>query len=129
MRSRPLRDHQPQPRRSCPLALVATADEALQLRLLEQAERLGYVAVRAHSVGGCLRVATATGPDLVLLDDTWPSRLEWQLRAHPATRASRVVRVSAGRLPLPEHWPMTPRVASGQPAAALAQLQSWRTGP
>ena len=81
-------------RRSNPLALVATTDEALNLQLVELMQGLGYAACRARTSAGCLRVATATGPDVVLLDDRWPRSVERLLSAHPATAASQVVRVS-----------------------------------
>ena len=81
-------------RRAKPLALVATGDEVLHRRLVQLAERLGYASCRARTTDGCLRVATAIGPDVVLMDDRWPMGLERLLRAHPAFVASEIVRVS-----------------------------------
>ena len=82
-------------RRARPLALVATPDADLAQRLIVQIQSAGFVTCVARSAAGCLRVATAVGPDLVLLDDHLPRRLEGMLRSHPATATAELVRVGA----------------------------------
>jgi DNA-binding response OmpR family regulator len=79
-----------------PLVLVASQDSAVADGLADYVRRSGSVACVARSEGGCLRVATAVGPDVVLLDSSLPSRLEGLLRAHPASGSASIVRV-------PEH--------------------------
>jgi CheY-like chemotaxis protein len=79
--------------RSRPLVLVATPDADLAQQLTDEIHRLGFVACVARSAAGCLRVATAVGPDLVLLDARVPRHLEGMLRSHPATATTRVMRV------------------------------------
>jgi hypothetical protein len=81
--------------RSRPLVVVATPDPYLAQELIDRAHRSGLSACVARSATGCLRVATAVGPDLVLLDARLPRRLETMLRSHPATATAGLVRVEA----------------------------------
>jgi CheY-like chemotaxis protein len=76
-----------------PVVLVASEDEVVADRLVEHLQRIGSVACAARSEAGCLRVATAVGPDVVLLDSNLPSRLEGMLRAHPVSRTASIVRL------------------------------------
>ncbi len=80
-------------RRVRQLVLVASPDQALVDRLIADVERAGSVACRTHTTSGCLRVATAMGPDVVLLDAHMPGRLEQMLRSHPATAGASIVRL------------------------------------
>jgi hypothetical protein len=52
------------------VVLVASPFDDVASQLLAEVRRSGAVACLARSAGGCLRVATAVGPDLVLLDST-----------------------------------------------------------
>jgi DNA-binding response OmpR family regulator len=81
-------------RRACPLALVGTSDTELAQQLVKRVQLAGFVACRARSAEGCLRVATSAAPDIVLLDARLPGRLRDMLRSHPATAASTLVLVS-----------------------------------
>ena len=83
--------------RTCPLVLVATSDTELGEELAQRVQLAGFVACRARSAEGCLRVATSIAPDIVLLDTRLAGRLEHMLRAHPATARSRLVVVSDSR--------------------------------
>ena len=76
-----------------PLVLVASEDEAVADHLVEHLRRIGSVACAARSEAGCLRVATAIGPDVVLLDPNLPARLEGLLRAHPVSGTATIVRL------------------------------------
>jgi hypothetical protein len=78
-------DHRRMHSRRTPLVLVASPNEEVAEQLLREVQRGGSTACRARSVGGCLRVATAIGPDIVLLDSSLPRGLRDLLRAHPAT--------------------------------------------
>jgi CheY-like chemotaxis protein len=75
------------------LVLVASTDSALVDRVTETVRSTGAATCRASSAAGCLRVATAVGPDVVLLDARFPPKLERLLRAHPATAGSDIVRL------------------------------------
>jgi DNA-binding response OmpR family regulator len=77
--------------------LVASPHQDLAEHLIADVERSGSVACLARSADGCLRVATAVGPDLVLLDSSLPRRLEGMLRSHPATAAATIVRLRQHR--------------------------------
>ena len=85
--------------RDHPLVLVASPFDDVARQLLTEVRRSGAVACLARSAGGCLRVATAVGPDLVLLDSSLPHRLEGMLRSHPATATSTIVRLPQGAAP------------------------------
>jgi CheY-like chemotaxis protein len=80
--------------RSQKVVLVASNDAALAERIAQQMRSNGSIACTAHSAHGCLRVATAVGPDVVLLDPKMPARLEALLRAHPVSAAAEILRLS-----------------------------------
>src|ERR1700680_4064358 len=44
--------------------------------LVERLLAAGYPAVWAHTAAGCLRVATAVGPSLIVMDQTMPRSLD-----------------------------------------------------
>jgi CheY-like chemotaxis protein len=75
------------------LVLVASADGQFAEAIAERLRRAGAVAYAARSEAGCLRVATAVGPDVVLLDSNLSPRLERLLRAHPVSRDATIVRL------------------------------------
>jgi len=64
---------------------------------VEQVRRTGSVACAARSEAGCLRVATAVGPDVVILDCNLPRRLDGLLRSHVVSGAANIVRLPAGQ--------------------------------
>ncbi len=82
-------------RRRVPLVLVASGDAATADEVARRLRRDGATAYAVHSVEGCLRVATAVGPDIVLLDPRLPRRLETLLRAHPRSAHAELVHLSA----------------------------------
>jgi hypothetical protein len=49
---------------------------------------------KTRTFDGCLRVATASGPDLVVLDRSAPRGLERLLRAHPCSASAYIMRLS-----------------------------------
>jgi hypothetical protein len=63
------------------LVLVASTDSDLVDRVTESVRSTGAATCRASSAAGCLRVATAVGPDVVLLDARFSPKLE-RLLAH-----------------------------------------------
>lgn len=77
-----------------PLVLIASERGSTADDMAQQLRDEGAVAYAAHSAGGCLRVATSVGPDIVLLDAAFPDRLERLLRAHPTSSEARVLRFS-----------------------------------
>jgi CheY-like chemotaxis protein len=79
--------------REHPLILVASADPVLVESVVASLTAAGYATAVARSVQGCLRVATASGPDVVLLDDRLSLRTERLLRAHPVSRQARMLRL------------------------------------
>ena len=91
---------QEHPRLARPLILVATPDEGFMEELLTLVRSHGHAACSARTAAGCLRVATAVGPDMVLLDARLPGSLERMLHTHPATAATRFIRLEANALAL-----------------------------
>jgi hypothetical protein len=75
------------------LVLVAGSDLELVDRVAEMVRSTGAATCKASSAAGCLRVATAVGPDVVLLDARFSPKVERLLRAHPATARSNIVRL------------------------------------
>ena len=82
--------------RARPLVLIATPDGDLAERLVRDVRASGYIACRASSADGCLRVATSVGPDILLLDPRLADRLRGMLRSHPATARSKIVPIATG---------------------------------
>jgi hypothetical protein len=56
----------------------------------ERWRRRGAVAVRAHDAHGLLRLATAVGPDVIVLDPRVPEKLVRLLKAHPVSSTARI---------------------------------------
>jgi hypothetical protein len=81
-------------RRRVPLIVVASVGSQLAEDMAAQLRREGNTVCVTHSAGGCLRVATSVGPDLVLLDPNLPRRLEWQLKAHPVSAGAQILHLS-----------------------------------
>lgn len=102
------------PNRQTPLVVVASQDAATADTLAEQYRRDGAVAYATHSMQGCLRVATAVAPDMVVLDCALPNRLTSLLRAHPACADAKVVQFRAGAAAAPA----APRTLTRLPRAA-----------
>jgi len=61
--------------------------------LVERLRAAGYAALEAHTAAGCLRVATAVGPSIIIIDQTMPPGLDALLRAHPVSAGARLLRV------------------------------------
>jgi CheY-like chemotaxis protein len=80
------------------LVLVCTAHADLTQQLLAQVSAANLVACVAHGVAGCLRVATAVGPDLIVVDASVPGRVIDMLRSHPSCRTARIIRLPTGSL-------------------------------
>jgi CheY-like chemotaxis protein len=74
-----------------PTIVVASTGYGVADEVAEQLRRAGAIAYATHSSGGCLRVATSSRPDVVLLDPALRGRLERLLRAHPATAKAQVL--------------------------------------
>lgn len=72
------------------LVLVMAADPTLAAALAEFWHRRGAVVLQAHDEGGCLRVATAVGPDVITLAGYAPPRLLRLIRAHPVSGRARI---------------------------------------
>ncbi len=68
------------------LGLDQQQTEAESARLRGQ----GNVVMRAHDAGGCLRIATAVGPDRIVLDRRVQGRLLRLLKAHPVSSSAKI---------------------------------------
>lgn len=84
-------------KRSVPLIVVATTSASLAEEVAAPLRRDGSIVYVAHSLNGCLRVATSIAPDLVLLDPEFPPRLEELLHAHPVSARSTVLHLAEAR--------------------------------
>ena len=80
--------------RRAPLIVVASPISGVADAIAERLRLDGAVAYATHSAAGCLRVATSTRPDIVLLDPALPAKLEKLLRAHPTSATARVLHLS-----------------------------------
>jgi hypothetical protein len=80
------------------IVLVASNEPRRVDEIVARLRQTGVTAYAAHSSGGCLRVATSIGPDLVLLDPSLPRRVEQLLKAHPTSARARVLRLSEAAL-------------------------------
>lgn len=76
-----------------PVVVIASAVASTADIAADSFRREGWVAYPAHSWEGCLRVATSVTPDLVLLDDAMPHRIESLLRAHPTCSQASIERL------------------------------------
>jgi DNA-binding IclR family transcriptional regulator len=83
-------------RRNRPLVLVLGADPSPAACIVNFWRDQGAVVVHVRDDAGCLRVATAVGPDVIVLANTASGRLLKLLAAHPVSARARIER-------LPEH--------------------------
>ena len=76
--------------RAVPLVLLGLTDATAwqQLASIVRAEGMGVAL--AHGERGCLRVAAAIGPDIILLDPRLPRALLSLLRAHPLAKHAQI---------------------------------------
>ena len=80
--------------RSVPVVLVASEDAAAAEEIAATLRQQDAVVYTAHSDGGCLRVATSLGPDVIVLDPRLPGRLRKLLAGHPKTAQAQIVFLS-----------------------------------
>jgi CheY-like chemotaxis protein len=99
-----------------PLILVASADPDLVGSVVASLAAAGYCTAVARSAEGCLRVATASGPDLILMDERLSGRGDHLLRAHPISSRARLLRLE-------------PRALKALCTAAAAGLERGVTPP
>jgi DNA-binding response OmpR family regulator len=84
------------PRRKVPLIVLASASAAIAEDVAARLRRDGSVVYVTHSAEGALRVATAVGPDVVLLDPALRTRrIEQLLQAHPVSARARILHLEA----------------------------------
>jgi hypothetical protein len=76
--------------RSRLLVIVLGRDPAMTAQVTEFWRRQGSVVVPVHDQGGCLRVATAARPDIIVLGSGVSGRLLGLLRAHPVSSRARI---------------------------------------
>jgi hypothetical protein len=77
-----------------PLIVIGSLSSALADSVAQQLRRNGNVVYVTHSAEGCLRVATSVHADVVLLDPSFPSRVEKLLRAHPFSAGARILHLT-----------------------------------
>jgi AmiR/NasT family two-component response regulator len=87
--------------RSVPLIVIASTSAAIAEDVAARLRRDGNIVYVTHSLNGCLRVATSVGPDLVVLDQEFPRRLEELLSAHPTSARARILHLTKDRIPRP----------------------------
>ena len=107
----------PSTTRSTRLVLVASPNAATADAVAERLRGDGTMAYAAHSWQGALRVATAVGPDVVLLDPALPPRLTSLLRAHPTSARATILPLAGPAAPIGLR-PAGPTRPSPLPAAA-----------
>jgi DNA-binding response OmpR family regulator len=88
-------------KRSVPLIVVASTSGPYAENVAARLRQDGSVVYVAHSMYGCLRVATSVSPDLVLLDPEFPPRLEQLLNAHPVSARATVLHLTEERASRP----------------------------
>ncbi len=86
--------------RTTPLVLVASPNASTADAVAERLRGSGAMAYAAHSWQGALRVATAVGPDVVLVDPAMPSRLTTLLKAHPTSAGATILSLADRSVPL-----------------------------
>ena len=86
---------QPGAERVPKLVVIASPHKARADQLAGKLREHGLVVYVLRTTDGCLRVATAVGPDAVLLDPDFPPRVEQLLRAHPISGAALIARFRA----------------------------------
>jgi len=72
------------------LVLVAVTQDPLAQQCVGAWANAGAITMRAHDAQSCVRVATAVGPDVIVLDQRLPGRLAGLLKAHPVSRTARL---------------------------------------
>jgi CheY-like chemotaxis protein len=75
--------------RRVPLVVVTGREETAAL--VECLRAQGAVVYQARTPAGCLRVATAVRPDVILLPRGFPRRVARLLRQHPTSAGARIV--------------------------------------
>jgi DNA-binding response OmpR family regulator len=83
--------------RRVPLIVVASTSASFAEEVAAPLRRDGSIVYVAHSLHGCLRVATSVAPDLVLLDPEFPPRLERLLNAHPTSAHATILHLTEKR--------------------------------
>ena len=86
-------------KRSVPLIVVASTSASFAEDVAARLRRDGSIVYTAHSLQGCLRVATSVAPDLILLDPEFPPRLEDLLNAHPTSAHATILHLTEERMP------------------------------
>jgi hypothetical protein len=86
------------PARRAPLIVIASPRPGVADAIADRLRSDGAVAYATHSAAGCLRVATSTRPDILLLDPKLPSRLRHLLRAHPMSAGAQVLPLSEANI-------------------------------
>jgi hypothetical protein len=81
-----------------PLVLIASADGELVSALVARLALSAVTVVGVRRADGCVRVATAVGPDVILLDAALPESVDNLVRAHPTSAPARIHRLSAQAL-------------------------------
>jgi DNA-binding MurR/RpiR family transcriptional regulator len=76
------------------LIVIGSLSSALADSVAQRLRRDGSVVYVTHSAEGCLRVATSVHADVVLLDPSFPPRVEKLLRAHPSSAGARILHLS-----------------------------------
>jgi len=77
-------------RRQRAMVVVMGLDRAQVEVETEHWRGLGAVVVKTRDAGGCLRISTSVGPDVIVLDRRVPERLVRLLRAHPVSSDARI---------------------------------------
>lgn len=77
-------------RRKQALVLIMAADPTLAAQIAEFWHGRGAIVLQARDEAGCLRVATAVGPDVITLDRSTPRRLLRLIRAHPVSGRAQI---------------------------------------
>jgi hypothetical protein len=115
--------------RITPLVLVGVVEDTLAEQCARAWADRGAVIVRAHSAQGCLRVATSVGPDVIVVDPRFGSRLISLLKAHPTSRSAHLVRASRSAWnPVSRSQTPASRGRAMQPAlAAIRALNHFAT--
>lgn len=75
-------------RRRRPMVVVMGLDTAQADIETDRWRGLGAVVVKTYDAGGCLRLATSVGPDVIVLDRREPERLVRLLKAHPVSSSA-----------------------------------------
>ena len=75
--------------RRVPLIVVAAGEGTAAV--VERLRAEGAVVYETRTPEGCLKVATAVGPDMIILPPDFPRRLLALLRQHPTSAAATIV--------------------------------------